>query len=494
MNTNQESQAAVYEIRRLAPGQGCALATVAPADLMPIYVQLFPRQRLRELLAGGPRLYWRVLSPMILLWGLIFQRLHHDHTCDAALAYLHSGAADRLDQEDRHALPLSQRLRSENTSAYVQGRKRLPLGLIEQAMRWVGLQVAGWLRQRAEADSRLNYHGRAVRVLDGTTFRMRPFGDLAQTYQQSKNQDGLSYWVVAKSLASFCLHSQVCIGYAVSSQQSSEPAMFSTVLQQDPQPHSLYIADQGLGVYRVAQVARHAGHDVLLRLERRVAKRLLRTSGVSEPLASGHEAAVVWHPAPTTVCEPGLAIEPIPGRLIYVHLAPTGFRPCDVYLFTSLLEADLDPLAELCALYRQRWRAELNYRHIKRTLQMAEFDVQSAAMFRKELAVGLLTYNLVCALMTQAACQAGLLGPNQLSFSQCLRRIEMALSLGCSTPGLNQDDPFRSLLTRLALCRLPHQPAKVAHEPRLVRQRWHAYGALHGDRNSARQRLYKDVA
>ena len=71
----------------------------------------------------------------------------------------------------------------------------------------------------------------------------------------------------------------------------------------------------------------------------------------------------------------------------------------------------------------------------------AIFDVQSAAMFRKELAVGRLTYNLICALMTQAALQAGL-WPAQLSFSKCLRRIERALTYGFPAWVIAQGDPF----------------------------------------------------
>jgi hypothetical protein len=232
---------------------------------------------------AGHRLYWRVLTPLVLLWGFIFQRLHADHTCDAALTYLKSGAADSLACAGGSPLPLCRRLASENTSAYVQGRNRLPLALIEQALRWVQQQVLTWVSQRPAAQAQLTYHGRAVRVLDGTTFRLRPYGDLASTYGQTKNQRGLSYWVVPKSVASFCLLSRLCIGYTVAGQQASEPALVRTVISQDPQAHCLYLGDQGLGVYRVAQVARHLGHDVLLRLEPRTAKRLLRSAGITDP-------------------------------------------------------------------------------------------------------------------------------------------------------------------------------------------------------------------
>jgi hypothetical protein len=215
-----------------------------------------------------------------------------------------------------------------------------------------------------------------------------------------------------------------------------------------------------LGVYRVAQVARHLGHDVLLRLELRTATRLLRSAGVTDPPVSGHEYPVAWQPASTTVCEPELPGQPIPGRLIYLYLRPDGFRPFAVYLFTTLLDANCYPLTELCALYSQRWCAEVDYRHLKTVLDMAEFAVHSAALFRKELAAGLVAYNLICALMLQAALAADL-APHQLSFSQCRRRIESLLTQGHPARLATCADPVAALLTRLAHCRLPHQPNKV---------------------------------
>jgi len=493
MKTKKESQAAVYNsIAPTTRTQG-GLRQLDPAVVLPVYASLLSRQKLRALLTqSGPRLYWRTLTPLIILWGMLYQRLHHDHTCDAAVSYLHSGAIDALDGQDPHAEPLSQRLRSESTAAYVQGRNRLPLALVQAVRQWVGQQVVAWLQAPPSEPAHALWQGRAVRVLDGTSFRMRPFGDLAATYGQAHNQKGTSYWVVAKALASFCLYSQVCIGYDAGSQHTSEPAMFRAVIQQDPQAHSIYIADQGLGVFRVAQVAQHYGHDVVLRLELRSAKRLLRMAGAA-PLPSGQQCWLCWQPAPNTVCEPDWPIAAIPGRLIYVHVAPAGFRPFDVYLFTTLTDALTYPLQQICALYVQRWQGELDFRHIKTVMAMAEFTVQSADLFRKELAIGLLAYNLVCALMAQAAQQAGI-APAELSFSRCLRRITHWLTNGVPTWVGQNSDPAPYLLRQLVRCRLPQQPNKVQHEPRRTWRRPVVYGALFGDRDSARQQYLKEMA
>ena len=92
--------------------------------------------------------------------------------------------------------------------------------------------------------------------------------------------------------------------------------------------------------------------------------------------------------------------------MLYVRLSKNGFRPIELYLFTSLSDPVIYPLAELVALYGLRWQVEIDYRQIKTTLDMDEFTAQSVEMFRKELAAGLLTYNLICAALVAAAQRA----------------------------------------------------------------------------------------
>ena len=107
--------------------------------------------------------------------------------------------------------------------------------------------------------------------------------------------------------------------------------------------------------------------------------------------------------------EPDLPRTGVPGRLLYQRVTPPGAAtPLDLYLFTTLTDSAAYPLAELIALYARRWQVELRYRDIKSSLAMDEFDVYSVAMFQRELEVGLLTYNLICALLTRAARQAAL--------------------------------------------------------------------------------------
>ncbi len=342
-------------------------------ELMPLYSDILTRSKLKQLLlAQGVTWYWRIFTPLMTLWGMIYQRLSDDKTSDAVISYFKSGAADAMDTQRSQRSPLSQRFKSNSTSAYVQARNRLPVGVVVTCIRWVFQWVWSYAfdANRPAAPSPA-WHGRAVRLLDGTTYRMRPEGDWGAHYGQPKNQKGLSDWVVAKSVAAFCLDTRLCIGVTEGQKTTSEPALACALIPKDPLPESVYVGDRIFGVYRVAQVAHAHGHDLVVRLEVRTAQRLLRASGKSPSPSSGTGVGVAWYPTSNTTVEPNLPKTPIVGRLGYVQCKNYGFRSIDLYLFTTLLDETAIPLADLFALYGLRWQVELNYQDIKTTLDMA---------------------------------------------------------------------------------------------------------------------------
>ena len=101
------------------------------AELMPIYDRWLPSEVIARLVRETKKkFYSRVLPPILVLWGFIFQRLNHDHSCDAAWSYLSS---DTVLEQFRPGKPRPKRL-SESSSAYCQARKRLPLSVAQGAL------------------------------------------------------------------------------------------------------------------------------------------------------------------------------------------------------------------------------------------------------------------------------------------------------------------------------------------------------------------------
>lgn len=462
---------------------------VEPEEVMPLFGQLFTRSIIKELLQQlepEQGMYWRILTPLVVMWGLIYQRLNRDHSCDAFVSHLRSGGADRLDNQDPHDQPLSQRLRSENNAGYVQGRNRLPLALLQKAQQLVTQEA----QQIAGEQGR--WQGLTVRLIDGTTFSTPPEGDLPASYQPITSRHGPVHWLKVRSVLACDYFTQAVVGLATMSFHNSEQEMVPQVVAQDPQPGSLYLGDQNFGVYSVAQAISKQGHHVLLRLKRDRAQALCRRQPDPSLPHNGQSRAVVWTPTRRDQPFEQWPADPIPGRLIYLQITQAGFRPTELYLFTTLLDEAAYPALALAALYRQRGNVELYFRHVKQSLELDFFDVRSVALFQRELAAGILAYNLICILLLQAALRVQLL-PAQLSFKRCMRRIHSTLTSGVPVWVKEEQQVAEYLLDRLAACRLPNQPNKVKHEPRKVRRRGSPYPPLHGDRTVAREEVLKNL-
>ena len=199
-----------------------------------------------------------------------------------------------------------------------------------------------------------------------------------------------------------------------------------------------------------------------------------------------------WACGSDTQVDPTLPCDPLPGRVIFVRLVKAGVRPIERYLFTHLTDPQAYPVADLVARYGLRWHGEVDYRQSNTTMDMDEFTAQTPEMFRKELAAGLLTSNLIGATLVQAA-QRAQVAPNRLRFQRGLRRVRDARMTSVPAWVRHTGQLATYLLDRLAPCRLAHQPLQIAHEPRRVRRRPQVFPALKGDRNSARQQLLQDL-
>lgn len=452
----------------------------ASSELLPVFQELLPTALLYEWLAEcSRRFYQRVFTPLVTLWGLIFQRLNPDHSCNAALAHIASGAVDDLDTT--HAMPLSARIRSESTAAYCKARQRLPLEVLQKAVTHTASVIHRW------QDSAGRWLGHPVYLLDGTTLRARPTPELGAHYGRHRNQHGKVYWIVIRVVVAFCLFSGAVAGVAEGPLHTSEQALAASILSHAT-PGAVYVGDSNFGIFSVAQAIRHAQAYAVLRLSRKRARALAGRS-----LQPGDDLRVTWKPSPQDKLNPGMSAEPIEGRVIYVRLERPGFRPVELYLFSTLLDAQRYEVASLVELYGLRWHAELDLRYVKSTLDMDEVTGKAVDIVRKEILAGLLAYNILRGFMVQAASRQGV-SPLTLSFTQCWRRIWQALAFDLRLAQTEQEVACKleRLLTRLLRCKLPVRPL-FRIEPRAVRKKPVVYPNLKGSRAEARQALINQM-
>ena len=441
-----------------------------------VYEEYLPTEIIRKLYQETQKTYYeRLLPPLLILWGFIFQRLNADHSCDAAWSHLSSESIQMrfgLQQE-------GEQLPSESTSAYCQARQRLPLTVARKVLAYTAETIA----EKAGEDGR--WHGWRVNLFDGSTLQLAASADLRKHYGTNRNQHREGHWPLMRVVAGFDFFSGAANGVAEGPYAVSEhPLAVALILELGA--FWLHIGDRFFGAYHILQAVVAAKSQANLRLNANSAKRL---SG-GPPLRPGCDLDVIWKKASYDKIEPDLPTPEIVGRLIYTRLEKDGFRPIDLYLFTTLIDHEAYPAADLVALYGLRWLVELDLRHLKTTLKMERLDGKSVDIVRKELILGLVAYNLLRALMTTAALQSNLL-PCQLSLAMCWRRtIEACRGLSTQTPDHEIERVLSRLLQRLGRCLLPKRNHE-RFEPRAVWGRAQVFPRIKSSREETRESQLK---
>jgi hypothetical protein len=441
-----------------------------PAQLLRFFVQLLPGRALRRLPALQSKLFYDGLfTPVVILWYLLFQRLHSNHTLEAALSDARNGGADHLNKK------LSRRLRSDSTSSYSDARQRLPWEFLLQAL-------AVQARNLLALSKNTLWHGRVLALLDGSTVRLRPYGNLPQQFPGNRNQHGKPYWCLLRVTLCFCGVSGAALDCALDSIKVSEPVMACQIILRSAFP-SLFMGDRAYGVFRVAQAARDVSQEVLLRMTTRRARKVLGRN-----LVPG-DHPVCWKHSRHDQLEPGCSDEPIHGRLLVLWIQPPGFRRQLLCLFTTLPSTPDFTLRALAQLYGQRWQIEVNIRYLKAQMDLVQLEAKSANMARKEWLAGLLAYNLIRGAQLSAALLKGVT-PMSLSFSRVRHRLECWLQTLAADPQAALRK-WPCLLKQMGQCALPHRRKKRPAEPRAQRHLRLPYAPLYGSRAKARQKLLK---
>jgi hypothetical protein len=155
-------------------------------------------------------------------------------------------------------------------------------------------------------------------------------------------------------------------------------------------------------------------------------------------------------------------------------------------IVTTLLDPELYTKADVATLYRQRWHAELDLRSIKIALGMDVLRCKTPEMVRKEIGMTLAAYNMIRALMVEAA-KRHARQPRQLSFKGALQSLlESADTLRQSAPK-KRDWLWESILEGIANDEVGNRPNRV--EPRAKKRRPKPYPLLMEPRKPARATL-----
>lgn len=431
------------------------------------------------MLQAPPGFYDRLWPPLLTLWYLIWQWLQPKHTLDHVVTDARRGGADRLCPKGKS---LSQGLRSKANPGYSKARQRLPLEWLRQCF---GILAAALLPAG-------NWRSRQlpIELLDGSTKRLRPYGDIPSEFPPHRTKRKKAYWCIARVVVSFCVATGIATAALIASLHVSEQAL-AVRLMLEVAKRALYIGDRNFGVWRVARAAVQGGGHALLRLTKVRARRLFGRKRLPAFL----DQALVWSPTAHDQVDAGLRKEPVPGRLIIIQATRRGYRSEPLYLFTTLTDVQAYPPKRLLELYGWRWQVELHYRTVKSTMEMDQSEVKSADMVRKEFYAGLMAYNLVRGLMAAAAEQTGC-RPLELSFSKAHGLLALLITelfmTWMSAPACHSR--LQWLLTEAAAAKLPRRRKPRPNEPRAQYYPPQVFPKLKGSREEARQALKKSTS
>jgi Transposase DDE domain len=423
------------------------------------------------------RFYRRAWCPLMTLWYLIWQRLSPQHTLDAAVRDARRGGADALRPSSK---PLSARLVSSATTALAKARARLPLDWVVQGFERMARQLAA-LGPSAEA--------LPVRLLDGSTLRLRPHGDIPKHFPPHRTCRKKAYWCVARTVVCFGAESALALAAQLGSIHLSEQALAVRLILAQA-ARALYVGDRNFGVWRVVRATVQAGGHALVRLTGVRAGKL----AAGRRLRSGLDLAVEWGASAHDQVDRGLEKKVVAGRLVVVRVVRRGWRAQQLYLFTTLTDAATHLPAWLVEQYGRRWQVEVNLRWVKATMGLGQLEVKSADLARKEFYAGLMAYNLVRGIMGVAARAAGAV-VRQLSFAAARTILHGALGMLWLNwvPARRRWEELERVCREVGRARLPRRRKARPAEPRAQYHVPQAFPPMRGTRSQARQQLKQSM-
>lgn len=424
--------------------------TVSPAKVTGAFERYrlaVSEQQVARLLLGQAKFSRQgPLSPWVVTWLMIFQRLDAKGTLSAAVRHLLTGPVRRLVgwSEGARTAPLS-----GNTSAYSQARCKLPLK--------VAKQVSELLFESLQQQQPRTLPGleRPVFLLDGSTILLAYSPELARNYPPPRNQHGASHWSVMRVLVAHDVVSGLaappCWGPVNGPQAVSEQGLAKDMLSRLPAGCGV-LGDRNFGVFSMAYHAAQHNHPGLFRLTE-VRARKLNGGGMAPPAKT--DKAILWSPTREDLrSNPEIAASAsVTGRLLAFKVRDAHGKWQKLYFFTTFTL----PPEEILRVYGHRWNIETDLRSLKREVRLHMLDVKSPDMAGKELVLGVAAYNLTRAAMNEAAAALNL-DPRQFSFSMAQDTIQAFLPVfaqASSEP--ERREIMREMLRVFRYSILPHR-------------------------------------
>ncbi len=418
-----------------------------------------------------------ILTPKVTFWGFLSQVLAPNSSCREALAKIQA-----LCKAQDQCLPQS------DSSVYCKARTRLEKSELEKIHR----HTANQLEANASIDSL--WKGRRALLSDAASASMPDTAPNQKRWPQHSNQAKGCGFPTMKLVGLFSLASCALMDFAKGTLSTHENDLLYT-LKDFFKPWDILVGDRLYCTFANICWLAELGVDLVAR------KNASRTKSKTLKRLGKNDQIVSWERPTNKAGHKGLT------RLLWDKLKPVlrlreisfkvtekGFRTREIVLITTLLDPEAYPADDIAELYLKRWRVELFFDDIKTSMQMDVLRCKSPEMIEKELLMHMIAYNLVRALMQNAATIHH--SPLEaISFKGSVDRLRQWLwPITLESHSARRREMAQELLLSMAKDQLPPRPAR--YEPRVRKRRPKAYPVMVKPREEYRKefRAEREIA
>jgi Transposase DDE domain len=372
-----------------------------------------------------------------------------------------------------------------SATAFCKARKRLPLRVLQSLVE----MVAAGLRS-ATAES-ADWRGHRVWMIDGSGFSMPDVPELQAHFGSPSNQRPGCGFPVGHLVGLFDLATGMLLRMTISPMRVHDMSQASH-LACELEPGDVALGDTGFCSYAHLAMLLARGNRAVFRMHQKQIVDFTPGRSMATRRSSGAnleglphslwvrsngplDQVVIWYKPkqkPRRMTAERFAELPaeITVRELRYEVSTPGFRVRVITPVTTLLDPSIYPKVELAELYRDRWRIELNLRHIKITMKMDSLHCKTVEGVMKELAMFALAYDLVRSAMSESA-RGRKVAVERMGFLDALRWLTNPIPGG---------DPSDILIN-------PRRPDRI--EPRVIKRRMKKYPLMKEPRKVLRNRL-----
>ena len=398
----------------------------------------------------------RELPRVAVFWAFLGQVLLRGASCRWALARLQADAVAQGRQPS-----------GDSTSAYCQARVALPLAWLQALF----AALARWFEPRTKDQ----WCSRTVRLIDGSGFSMPDTAENRQRWSYAGGQKPGCGFPTGKLVGLFCLHTGRLLAFAEGVWKTHDLTLARKLLRA-LKAGEVLVADRAYcgWLFLVQLLGQKVDFVMRLHQARKARGRRFRSwlEVWKKPQRPAGQSWRFWEKQPAEITV----------RLVRFQVRARGFRTQSVVVVTSLLDETAFPDSAIAEIYARRWQVELHYRQIKTNLALDVLRGLSPKMIERELWMHAIAYNLVRALLLEAALTHAV-PIERLSFKGALDALQVWAERALHSRR-HRGHARRTLLARIANDQVPLRPGRS--EPRARKRRPKAYQFLNRPRRLMR--------